>query len=119
MRKSKILSVIALGALTLGTISTALPAGASMRFGEDGNDGTTQPTVVSGGGSGAGSPSGGASTGGGGMASAPTSNPNVVLWLAAGGAGLALVGTGAVARRRRTLDLAHSTASSSAGVTNP
>jgi hypothetical protein len=126
MRKSTIFPVIALSALTLGTISTALPAGASVqrsvRAGEnnDDGDGTTQNTVGSGSGSGSGSatPSGGASTGGGGMAGNQTSGPNVVLWLVAGGAGLALIGTGAVARRRRTLDLAPVTTSSSVNATN-
>ncbi len=127
MRRTTIFPVIALSALTLGTISTALPAGASVRHsvraGEnnDDGDGTTQPTTVadSGSGSGSATPSGGASTGGGGMAGNSTSGPNVVLWLVAGGAGLALIGTGAVARRRRTLDLAPVTTSSSANGTNP
>ena len=116
MRKRTILPVIALGALTLGTISTALPAGAAMQFGEDGNDGTTTPTNGTGSGSGA-TPSGGAATGGGGMADGSTSNANAALWLAAGGAGLALIGTGAIARRRR-LHPAMSTSSSSTSGTN-
>jgi hypothetical protein len=116
MRKSTIFPVMALSALTLGTITTTLPAGASaqqsVRFGEDDNagDGTTQPTVVAGDGST--TPVGGAATGGGGTAGSPTSNPNVLLWFAAGGAGLALIGTGAVARRRRTLEHAWATTSS-------
>jgi hypothetical protein len=102
MRKRTILPVIALGAVTLGTISTALPAGASVPFGEDGDTPpVTQPAATAGGGGGGATPVGGAATGGGGMAESPTSNPNVALWLAAGGAGLALVGTGVVTRRRR------------------
>src|SRR6478735_11241111 len=126
MRKSTIFPVIALSALTLGTISTALPAGAalqhSVKAGEDGN--TTTPTVPNntgggGGGGGGSTPSGGASTGGGGMASTATSNPNVALWLTTGGVGLALVGTGLVARRRRALNPALVESSSSASTTQP
>ena len=124
MRKRTILPVIALGALTLGTISTTLPAGAStqhsVRFGEDDNDGTTSPTAVSGTGSGSGAgstPSGGASTGAGGMAGGSSSNPNVVLWLATGGAGLALIGT--VARRRRNLGPALVSTTSSVSAPTP
>lgn len=122
MRKRTIFPVMALSALTLGTISPALPASAAMQHslkaGEDNNDGsgTTQPTVVSGSGSGSGSgstPSGGASTGGGGMASTGTS-PNVALWLTTGGVGLALVGTGLVSRRRRALNPALAETNSSA-----
>jgi hypothetical protein len=125
MRKSTIFPVIALSALTLGTISTALPAGASLqhsvRFGEDESDGTTTPTVGSGSssGSGAATPSGGASTGAGGTAGSPSSNPNVVLWFAAGAAGLALIGTGALARRRRNLEPAMATTSSSVSTRTP
>jgi hypothetical protein len=128
MRKSTIFPVIALSALTLGTISTALPAGAalqhSVKAGEDGD--TTTPTVPNntgsgggGGGGGSSTPSGGASTGGGGMASTATSNPNVALWLTTGGVGLALVGTGLVARRRRDLHPALAETSSSASTTEP
>jgi hypothetical protein len=118
MRKTKILPVIALGAITLGTISSVLPAGASVPFGED--DATppvTQPagTSVGAGGGGGGTPVGGAATGGGGMADASTPNPSAALWIAAGGAGLALVGTG-VAARRRYRAAVPSGASSNAGI---
>jgi hypothetical protein len=110
MRKRTILPVIALSAITLGTISTALPAGASVPFGEDEDTPpVTQPvqsTAASGGGGGGATPVGGAATGGGGLAEAPTSSPNVALWLATGGAGLALIGTGVAARRRRLAPMA-------------
>jgi hypothetical protein len=110
MRKHTILPVIALSAITLGTISTALPAGASVPFGED--DETPPVTQPVSGTVGGATPVGGAATGGGGMAGSPTSNANVALWLAAGGAGLALVGTGVAARRRRLAPSVAGTSSS-------
>ena len=115
MEKHKILPLMALGLLTFGTISTALPAGASVEHrvlgGED--DDATPPATVSGSGSGSGSgatPSGGASTGAGGMAStAPADAGLNLMWLAAGGAGIALLGasagTSAVVRRRRAMNV--------------
>jgi hypothetical protein len=115
MRKNKILPVIALSAITLGTISSVLPAGASVRFGEDGDETppVTQPVAQSGAGSSGGAtPVGGAATGGGGTAASPTSDPSVVLWLAAGGAGLVLIGSGVAARRRQVATVATGTSSS-------
>jgi hypothetical protein len=105
MRKTTVLPTIVLSFLTLGTVASALPANATTHHaartaGEDDDDATTPDT--SNGGAGSGAPSGGAATGAGGMAGADSSS--ALPWLAAGGAGLALVGAGAVTRRRRPLE---------------
>ena len=113
MRKMIIGSAMTLSLLTLAPAVTALPAHAATSHhaafaaGEDGDDATPPPPTVpssGGGGGGGGTPSGGASTGGGGMADLSSNQgTDAALWLASGGAGLGLLGAGAIARRRRAV----------------
>jgi hypothetical protein len=102
MRKSTIFPAIMLSFVTLGTVATALPATAAPSHhatarvaGED-EDSTPPDTSNGGGGS---SPSGGAATGLGGTAT--DTEQSAMPWLVAGGAGLALLGAGAVGVRRQ------------------
>jgi hypothetical protein len=106
MRKTTIIPAMALSLLTLGSVSAmAVPAGAATHHasirtaGED--DDTTSPTTPEGSGGGS-TPSGGAATGAGGMATGGAAD--VAPWLAAGGAGIALLGAGALSRRRRPVE---------------
>jgi hypothetical protein len=103
MRKSTIFPAIMLSFVTLGTVATALPATAAPSHhatarvaGED--DDSTPPDTSNGGG-GSSSPSGGAATGLGGTAA--DTEQSATPWLLAGGAGLALLGAGAVGVRRQ------------------
>jgi MYXO-CTERM domain-containing protein len=110
MRKTTIIPAMALSLLTLGTVTTALPASAATPHhtiraaGEDGD--STDATVPSSGSSGgSATPSGGAATGGGGMADVTSGGAaNVAPFLASGGVGLALLGAAAVSRRRRAFN---------------
>jgi hypothetical protein len=108
MRKITIVPAVALSLMTMGMIAQAAPASAHHSVivtGEDGDDATPDTVPGAGGGSGAGSgsgsaaPSGGAATGAGGTALHDTSSD--APWLAAGAAGIALVGVSAATRRRR------------------
>jgi len=111
MRKSTIVSAMALSLISVGSITAAaLPASAATHHaaraaGEDTGDGSTPPpTVGSSGGGGGGSsssPSGGVATGAGGMAK--SHDADAAPFLAAGAAGFALIGASAIARRRRTV----------------
>jgi hypothetical protein len=107
MRKITIVPAVALSLMTMGMIAQAAPASAHHSVIVTGEDGDATPDTVpaAGGGSGAGSgsgsaaPSGGAATGAGGTALEDTSSD--APWLAAGAAGIALVGVSAATRRRR------------------
>ena len=100
MRKTMIVPAIALSVMTFGMIAQAVPASAhpaSVVAGEDNGD-DTPDTSNSGGG---GTPSGGAATGGGGTAVQSTTD--VAPFVAAGAAGVGMLGLGAALRRRRTV----------------
>ena len=100
MRKTMIVPAVALSVMTFGMIAQAVPASAhptAIVAGEDNGD-DTPDTSNSGGG---GTPSGGAATGGGGTAVESTTD--VAPFLAAGAAGIGMLGLGAALRRRRTV----------------
>jgi hypothetical protein len=108
MRKITIVPAVALSLMTMGMIAQAAPASAHHSVivtGEEDGDATTDTVPGAGGGSGVGSgsasgtPSGGAATGAGGTALEDTGSD--APWLAAGAAGIALVGVSAATRRRR------------------
>lgn len=104
MAKWMVVPVAALSLMTLGVVHEVMPANAanaekSAPAGEDDDDDT--PITVASSGGGAGAPSGGAATGAGGMAleSSDSATPE----LAAGAAGLGLLGLSIAARRRRAM----------------
>jgi len=101
MRKTMIVPAIALSVMSFGMIAQAVPASAhpaSVVAGEDNGDDTPDTSNSSGGG---GAPSGGAATGGGGTAFESTTD--VAPFLAAGAAGIGMLGLGAALRRRHTV----------------
>jgi len=97
MRSKKIVSAVALSLMGLGVVGQAAPAFA----GETGDtDDTVAESSTSGSGSGSGEASGGVAAGGGGTAVDDSSSAAV--WVATGGAGIALLGLTAATRRRRS-----------------
>jgi hypothetical protein len=108
-RKATVMSTVALSFVALGAIAPALPASAapshhSVRAAGEDDDSSddTVPRSAAVGGGGAGAPVGGAATGAGGMAVDETKTATP--WVVTGGAGLAFLGSGALLRRRRTVE---------------
>jgi hypothetical protein len=98
------LSLMTFGGLAAGTVASAHPV---IHAGEDGDDTPTITAPSGGGGSSSGSSSGGSATPSGGIATgaggtAAGDEHDLAPWLAAGAAGIALVGVSATAQRRRS-----------------
>src|SRR4051794_25979911 len=96
------LSLMTFGGLAAGTVASAHPV---IHAGEDGDDAPTITAPSGGGGSssssgGSATPSGGIATGAGGTAAGD--EQDLAPWLAAGAAGIALVGVSTTAQRRRS-----------------